>query len=194
MAMAGGRFAAVAGAATVALVLGVAAGWLAARASTPPPPPPPSYVNPLADAKKGEILVLDNRDGVKDTFRVVEAMDQVVLLAVEKAPPGMPATVRQWGVARSFWGALVILGGDIDEATAESTVRDLVVRSAEPANLFVASINRTLRCWKISAKHRVWGEMSIWISDELPVHGIARIEDAKGMKCEVSGFSFGEGR
>src|SRR5258706_10193966 len=92
MAMAGGRFAAVAGAATVALVLGVAAGWLAARASTPPPPPPPSYVNPLADAKKGEILVLDNRDGVKDTFRVVEAMDQVVLLAVEKAPPGMPAT------------------------------------------------------------------------------------------------------
>jgi hypothetical protein len=193
MAGAGGRIA-VAAAAAVALVLGAAAGWIAARASMPPPPPPPAFVNPLADAKKGEVLVLTSNDGVVDTYRVLETTDETVLLSDEKAPAGQPAFARQLRVARSYWGAFIILGGDVDPLTAEAAARDLVVVGAVPENLFVETLGRSLRCWKVSARHRVWGDVTIWLSDELPVHGYVRMDTVKGKKCEVTGFSFGEGR
>ncbi len=190
---AGGRWK-VAAAAAVAFALGAAAGWLVARASVPPPPPPPVFVNPLADAKKGEVLVVTNNDGIVDSYRVLETTNETVLLSIEKAAPGQTATVRQMRMARSFWGAFLILGGDVDPATAEAAARDLVVVRAVPENLLVATLGRTFRCMKITANHRVWGEETIWISDELPVHGLVRMDTVKGKKCEVTGFSFGEGR
>lgn len=192
MAQGGGK-GAVLVAAAAALIGGAAAGWLAGRATAPKPPPPPRYVNPLGEVFRDENLVLKGKDGVRDTYRVVEVGEETVLLSVGKETPGAAATARQLRVARSFWGALVILGGDIDPALAESTVRDFVVTSATPEDLRVESLDRTFHCWRIEGMRSRVGAMTYWITDELPCHGVAKIAAARN-EIVVEGFGFGKGR
>jgi hypothetical protein len=193
MASGGGR-GAILGAAVASLLAGGAAGWLAGRASVPPPPPPPFYANPLGEVARDEVLVLKGDDGIRDTYRVVEVTGETVLLAVGKEAPGQAATTRQLRVARSFWGALVILGGDIDPASAEASVRDFVVKSATPEDVRVESLGRTFHCWRIEGMRKGSGPTTYWITDELPVHGIVKMSSGKGVSSVVEGFEFGKGR
>jgi hypothetical protein len=187
--------AAVIGAAAMALAAGAAAGWLAARSTVPPPPPPPVYVNPLADAKKDEVLVWGSPDGATEAYRVLEGSHpQTVLLSVETVTKGGPSTTRQFRVARSFFGTFIILDGDIPPDLAEASLRDFVIEKAEHADLRVESLDRTFRCLRISGTYQNKDPRVYWVTDELPVHGIARIEGNRGVRYEVKSFSFGPGR
>jgi len=187
--------AAVIGAAAMALAVGAAAGWLAARSTVPPPPPVPVYVNPLADAKKDEVLVWASPDGATQAYRVLEGNNPLtVLLSVEDVATGGPSTTRQLRVARSFFGVFFILEGDIPPDLAQAAGRDFVLTSAEPAELRVEALDRTFRCWKFSGHYKSGDPRIYWVTDELPVHGIARIEGNRGVRFEVKSFSFGPGR
>lgn len=190
MASGGGR-AAVIGAAVGALAIGAATGWLAAKSTIPPPPPPAFYRNPLADAAKDEVLVLTSPDGDTQAYRVKEASRDTVLLSVETVSRAGESTVQELRVARTFFGSLVILEGDIDPEQAQGTVRDFVIENMVPEELLVPSLERTLHCWKMTGTYRGMEPRTYWISDELPVHGIARIDGTRGKRYEVKSFSFG---
>ena len=185
----------IAAAATAGLVLGAAAGWLAARGrAAAPPPSTPGYVNPLADAKKDETLVLvRSGDGTREIFRVIEASPETLLVSVETAPVGEAARTRQLRVARTFVGPFVVLEGDMDPASAAAAVTDFVLERIDPDTRFVESLGRPVRCWKFSGRHRLHGTMTWWVTEELPVHGVVRIETPRG-KFDLGGFGWGPGR
>jgi hypothetical protein len=182
---------ALAGALAAGLALGAAGGWVAGRTAAEAGrlPPPPAFVNPLADAVRGESLVLKQAGtGTLKSYLVREAGPEDLLLAEEHAPKDLPRGVKEFRVARNFFGALVILEGDLDPETARATVRDFVLERAEADLLRVEDLGRTFRCWRFRGRHRVAGEMTVWVTDELPVHGVARIDGPRGKLWEVSGF------
>src|SRR5688572_9322580 len=192
--MAGSGKAAILAAAVAALAVGGGLGWLAGRASIPVPVPPPTYVNPLADAARDEVLLWKAPDGSTQAYRVEDAFpDSVQLSVVDVSTEGKSST-RRMRVARAFLAALVILEGDVDPEVAEATVRDFIVEKAVPEDLFVESLNRTFHCTKVTGRYRTLEERTYWITDELPVHGIARIDGSRGKRFEVRSFSFGKGK
>lgn len=191
---AGSGKAALFGVAVAALAVGVGVGWIAGRATIPPPPPHPSYVNPLANAAKDEVLVLAGPDGATQAYRVMDAFPDSVLLSVEDISTAGTTSVRQFRAARAFFAALVILEGDIDPEVAQATVRDFIVERADFEDLLVESLGRTFHCWKVTGRYRTLEERTYWITDELPVHGIARIDGSRGKRFEVRSFSFGKGK
>ena len=142
-----------AGIAILALAVGTAAGWLAGKASERKPPvPPPVFTNPLADAKPGETLALRGSDGALQMFRVVEGDPQTLLLRQETQSEHAPLSTRDLRVSRSWFGGFLILEG---------------------------ALGRPVRCWKFTARHRVFERMTTWVSPEIPVHGVVRIDTAK---------------
>jgi len=193
MSLGGGR-AALLGAFVAGLALGAAAGWLAARATVPPPPPPPLYRNPLADARKDEVLVYATPEGDTQAYRVDEADRDTVLLSVQNFPKAGPGGTRHFRAARTFFGTLVILEGDIDPGQAEAALQDFVIESAVFEDLRVESLDRTFHCWKVTGRYRSLEARTYWITDELPVHGVARIDGPRGKRYEVKSFSFGKGK
>lgn len=186
--------AAILGVAVAALAVGAGGGWIAGRATVPAPPPPPAYVNPLADAAEDEVLVLASPDGGTQAYRVMDAFPDSVLLSVQDLSSAGTTSTRQFRAARAFFAALVILEGDIDPEVAQATVRDFIVLRAVPEDLLVESLGRTFHCWKVTGRYRTLEERTYWITDELPVHGIARIDGSRGKRYEVQSFSFGKGK
>ena len=179
--------------AAAAVAAGFAGGWVAGRASIPAPPPPPSFVNPFARVKVGESLVLKLMGGSQlQQFRVLEVDDQTVLLSVETLPLGGTPSRMQMRVARTFWGAFIIIEGDVDPQAAMATAKDFTMESATPDDLYVEPLHRTFHCWKVTGRHRVLLEMTYWITDELPVHGVLRIDTTRGKVWEVDAMSGGE--
>jgi hypothetical protein len=169
-----------AGVAAAALVVGAAGGWLAGKAaSRTPPAPPPVFANPLADAKVGESLALRRRDGAVELFRVLEADPLTLLLQQDTQAEGAPFSTRQLRVSRSWFGGFLILEGDADPAAAAANLRDVGLLSVEPDTQVVEALGRPVRCWKFTVRHRVFEKMVIWVSDEIPVHGVVRIDTAK---------------
>jgi hypothetical protein len=177
----------LAAAAVVALAVGGSAGWLVARSGTAPPAPPAVFVNPLADARANEYVAIRRQDGAVFGFRVLEADLQTVLLLVENQPPGEPATTRQMRVARTWVGAFLILEGDVSPDICAATVRDFVLDRVTPEVLTPPKLGRPLRCWKFEGRHRVQGQMTTWVSDEIPVHGVVRIDGPRGTLFEYEG-------
>ena len=192
--MANGGKAALLAVAAAALAAGGGLGWIAGRASIPAPTPPPTYVNPLADAARDEMLVWVAPDGATQAYRVEDAFPDSVQLSVEDISTTGKSSTRRLRVARAFLAALVILEGDIDPEVAAATVRDFIVEKAVPEDLRVESLNRTFRCTKVTGRYRTLEERTYWITDELPVHGIARIDGSRGKRFEVQSFSFGKGK
>ena len=169
-----------AGIAILALAVGTAAGWLAGKASERKPPvPPPVFTNPLADAKPGETLALRGSDGALQMFRVVEGDPQTLLLRQETQSEHAPLSTRDLRVSRSWFGGFLILEGDVDPQVAFANLRDTGLLSVEPETLFVEALGRPVRCWKFTARHRVFERMTTWVSPEIPVHGVVRIDTAK---------------
>lgn len=185
---------AVAVAAIAALAAGAAGGWVAGRASFEPPPPPRAYVNPLADAKKNEVLVLVSPDGGTQAYTLMDGDGETVMISAEDVAKEGASSVRRFRAARTFVGALTILDGDIEPALAASTLRDFVVEKMEPDDLRVESLDRTFRCWKVSGRYRNLEDRTYWITEELPVHGIVRMDGPRGKRYEVRSFSFGKGK
>lgn len=183
--------AAILGAAAAALAVGFGAGWIAGRATVPPPPPPQVYVNPLADAKEKEVLLLAGPDGATQGYRVTGASSDSVQLSVEDITPDGRSSVRNFRAARSFLATLVILDGDVPPDVAEATVRDFIVERAVFEDLRVDSLERTFHCLKVTGHYRSVENRTYWITDELPVHGIARVDGSRGKRFEVRSFSFG---
>ncbi len=186
--------AAVFGFAAAALAVGGGLGWIAGRASIPAPPALPVYVNPLENAAKDEVLVLEGPDKATQAYRVQDAFPDSVQLSVEDISTAGVSSTRRFRAGRAFLAALVILEGDIDPEVAEATVRDFIVVRAVPEDLFVESLGRTFHCTKVTGRYRTLEERTYWITDELPVHGIARIDGARGKRFEVRSFSFGKGK
>jgi hypothetical protein len=188
---AGGGKAALAGVALAALAAGFGTGWIAGRATLPPPP---ASTASLADAKKDEVLLLAGPDGATQGYRVTEAYPDSVQLSVEDIAPDGRSSVRRFRAARSFLATLVILDGDIPPDMAEATVRDFIVERAVFEDLRVDSLERTFHCLKVTGHYRTVEDRTYWITDELPVHGIARIDGSHGKRFEVRSFSFGKGK
>lgn len=175
-----------AGIAALAFAAGAAAGALAGRyAARTPPPPPPVFVNPMSDAGKGESVALKRDDGTVIGFRVVEADPQTLLLREETQPVGGPASSRQIRVSRSWFGGFLILEGDTDPEIAAAALRDLRLERLEPDTIYVEALGRPLRCWKFTATHRVHGRMTLWVSEEIPVHGLVRVDTDKAERVFV---------
>lgn len=188
MADGGGRLAVVA-VAVASLAAGIAAGWLGGRASLPPPPPPPTYLNPLRDAVKGETLVhVRPADKASVTYRVLGVEAGTVHLSVEYGAPGSPPTTREVHVARSCFGPLVILEGDVPADYVDTSVKEFQLVSAVPEDLRVESVGRTFHCWKFVGESRTFGAMTYWVSDEVPVHGVVRVTTSKGLQWDLHGF------
>ncbi len=173
--------------AAAGVVLGLAGGWVAGRASVPPPPPPEPLRNPLADAKKGETLLLRRADGQTTLYRVLAAEEDSILLSEETTPPGGAATRREVRVARTYLGFFIILEGDVDPAEADAAARDFTLDEAVPETLFSEALGRSFRCWRIRGRHRVRGELTFWITPELPVHGLLRADAPRGTTWEAVG-------
>jgi hypothetical protein len=190
--MAGGRWA-TAGAIAAGLLAGGAGGWVAGRLSAQTPPPPPAvYVNPLADAHRGENVFYVRNDGARVQYRVEEESPDTVLLVEETSPKGQPSTRNEIRVSRTFFGPLIILGGTVNAAAAESALVDFQLQRAEQETIRVDALGRSLRCWKFAGSHKVQGSLTFWISEELPVHGLVRVETARGRALEIGGYSFGK--
>ena len=178
-------------AALAALAAGAGAGWVAGRRSAVvPPPAPPVYVNPLADAKRGEFLAMKRSDGTRQMYRVVEEQPDTVLLDLETAPAVGAPDHRQARVGRTFLGVFAFIEGDVDALAAEANLRDFRLETMEPVDMAVPALGRTLHCWRIAGQHRVLGPMTFWVSDELPVHGLVRVETAR-LKTDVTSFDWG---
>lgn len=177
----------LAAAAVLALAVGGSAGWLVARSGMAPPPPPPVFVNPLADARVGEYVAIRRSDGAVFGFRVLEADLQTVLLLVENQPPGQPVTTRQMRVARTWFGAFLLLEGDVSPETCEATARDFALSSVTREAWNPPELGRPLQCWKFQGNHRVHGQLTTWVSDEIPVHGVVRIDGPRGTLFEYKG-------
>lgn len=180
--------------AAAALAAGFAGGWVAGRADLPPAPPPPVFVNPLADAGKGETLLLATPDGTRELIRVEEAAEDSLLLSVRTIVPGTPDRVREIRVARIYLGFFQLIEGDVDPASAAAAARNFVVESMEPADLRLEGLERTVRCWKVEGTYRGGEPRVFWISAEFPVHGLLRADGARGKAWEIESFGFGEGR
>jgi hypothetical protein len=182
----GGSGLAKAAIAAAALVVGGAVGALAARAAMrTDPPPPPVFVNPMADAKPGETLALKRNDGTISNYRVLEADPLTLLLLEEIQPPGEPSASRRLRVSRSWTGGFLVLEGDVDPAAAAAAIRDLVVERVEPDTIVVETLGRPVPCWKFTCRHRVLGRIVSWVSDELPVHGLVRVDTEKAERTFV---------
>ena len=181
----------IAGFAAGALALGLAAGWVAGRASIPAPPPPRPFVNPLAEVKRGESLALRQVDGAIQSYRVLEADDFTVLLSVEMRDAGGSASTRQIRVARTFPGFFIILEGDVPPEEAAATAREFVVESMAPDEIHVEPLGRSFRCWRIRGHHRVSGDLTYWVTDEVPVQGLLRIDSFRGKLWEVKAITWG---
>jgi len=186
MAEGAGRIA-IAGAAAAAFVVGAAAGWLVARAGAGDAPPPPTLGNPLFDAKQGESLALRRADGTLFNYRVLEADLQTVLLLAETQAPGQPLGARQLRVSRTWFGSFLILEGDVQPEVSEASTRDFVLERVTPATWLPPALGRPLRCWRFHGRHRVVGPITVWTSDEVPVHGVVRIDGDKGTLFEYHG-------
>lgn len=189
----GGGRAAMVGAVAAGLAAGAVLGWFGARFTTPPPPTPPAaaFRNPLADAARDEVLVWGSPDGDTQAYRVVEGDRSTVLLSVETVSRDGKGDVVQFRAARSFMANLNILEGDIPADLATASVRDLVVTGMVQEDLRVPALDRTFHCWKVSGVYRGMEPRTFWVTDELPVHGVARIDGTRGMRYEVKSFSFG---
>ena len=66
-----------------------------------------------------------------------------------------------------------------------ANLRDLRLERVEQDTILVDALERPLRCWKFTAQHRVASKMTIWVSDEVPVHGIVRIDTERMEKYYV---------
>lgn len=174
-------------AAGIALAAGFAGGWVAGRASVPPPPPPEAFRNPLADTKAGETLLLRRGDGETTLYRVQSVDATSVLIAEETHPPVGPALHRVFRVSRAYLGFFYILEGDVDPVEAAATARDFVPAEITRDSLHSEPLRRSFDCWKIRGHHRAQGEMTLWVSPELPVHGLLRVDTVKGMIWEAIG-------
>ena len=183
MAEATGRLA-IAAAAAAALAVGAAAGWLAARALEEPPPPPPSFANPMAKTKVGDVLALRRADGTIFSWSVKEADLQSLLLVAETQPSGAPLTSYQMRVARGWYGSFQILEGDLPPGVADASSRDFILDSVTPETWTPPTWGKPLRCWKFKGRHRVHGETTTWVSDEIPIHGVVRIDGPRGTLFE----------
>jgi hypothetical protein len=174
-------------------VLGGAAGWVGGRTlGVPPAPPPSAYRNPLVDAVRGEALVHARPgDGARVVYRVLQAEAQAVLLSVETEVPGEPPLRQEIRIARSFFGPLLVLEGDVDPRAAAAGLRDFVLESATPETIAVEGTGRSYPCWRFTGSHRVQGTMTFWVSDEVPVHGVVRVDTARGRIYEIAGSSGG---
>jgi len=174
-------------AAVVAGVLGAAAGWMFGRQSVIPPAPIPSrFQNPLADARRGENLVLV-RAGSRIDYRILDTAPDSVLI-LEETVSDAQTTRREFRVAKNYFGFFVFIEGDIDPVSAETSVRELVVQDMEAASLFLPSLGRDVPCWKIRMAHKLHGDLTYWVSNELPVHGVLRVESARGVVAEIESF------
>ena len=188
MAEGGGRLAVVA-IAGAALAAGIAAGWLGGRASFPPPPPPPTFFNPLRDAVKGETLVhVRPADRATVSYRVLQVEAATVHLAVEYGAPGSPETTREVRVARASFGPLVILEGDVPAEYLAMSIKEFQLQSATPEDLRIDSVGTTFHCWKFVGQSPLFGATTIWVSDQVPVHGVVRVATSKGTQWDLHGF------
>jgi hypothetical protein len=185
---------AIAGAAFAGAVGGGLGTWAWTRASAGPPVPAAiAYVNPLAKVEKGELLVLGNGPS-RQAYQVADADDWTVLLRVESSSGAGPSNFQELRIARSSFGLLNVLAGDLPQDLAAASVRDFVIEEAVPVDLFVPGLGRTLPCWRFRGRHRVQGSLTIWVSDALPAHGVARMDSDKAKVWEVQGISWGEGK
>ncbi len=180
--------------AAAALAAGFAGGWVAGRADLPPAPPPDVFVNPLADAKEGETLLLVTPDGTRELTRVEEVAEDSLLLSVRTIVRGTPDRVREIRVAKTYLGFFLLIEGDVDPASAAAAVRNFVVESMEPADLRLENLDRTVRCWKVRGTFRGGEPRVFWISAGFPVHGLLRADGARGKAWEIESFEFEEGR
>ena len=172
----------------IALAAGAATGWLLARTGADAPAAQTGFTNPLADARKGESVALRRGDGTIFNYRVLEADLQTVLLLAETQPPGGAIQPRQLRISRSWFGSFLILEGDVEPDVCEATTRDFVLHRVTQDVWTPPALGRPLRCWKFQGQHRVHGELTTWICDEIPVHGVVRVDGARGILFELHGF------
>ncbi len=173
----GPRRAAIAAAGVLLAAVAFGGGWVAGRRALPPPPPAPEFLNPLRDAARGELLVLVDGAGTRTSFRVLEAAPVSVLLEVMTQGRDGATSRREIRVARTYLGGFLVLEGEVGGDEREAMVRDLVVDRVVPDT--IEATGRTLACWRVEGRHAALGEIRIWLSDALPVHGVARIESSR---------------
>jgi hypothetical protein len=141
-----------------------------------PTPPPPRLIPPLHDAKVGEWLRVEaGRDA--QVFRVVDAGDYSVDVETttykEQAPVGVPHKTRWW--RNSF-------GLPEDEC---------VVRALDPDRIQVG--DKWYECWRIYVTSRNGQERYVWVSEEIPVHGVLKVAAInKGVTDERNAVTLAE--
>ena len=69
-------------------------------------------------------------------------------------------------------------------------MKDFRLEEARPESLHLDRLDRTVRCWRVTGTHRVFGTISYWISDEFPVHGVVRF-DAGRARFDIESFDWG---
>jgi len=169
----------------VMVVVGTVVGWLAGRQSVelPPPPPPAEWVNPLADTTTGETLRLRYPDGVVDTYLVVEAVEDSVLLRITKTSTAGTSSSRELRVSRNFPGVFIVLDGDIPKDALDAGLRNFRVDRMVRERITVGS--RSHDAWRIEGRHLRQGAVTIWVDPEMPVHGVLRMAADRGVLFEV---------
>jgi hypothetical protein len=140
---------------------------------------PARLVPPLCDAQAGEWLRIESGRNAQ-LFRVVDAGDYYVDVETttyqDEAPIGTPQ--RQRWPRNSF-------GLPQDEC---------VIRAIDADRIEVG--DRWYDCWRIFVTSRSGQEKFLWISDEVPVHGLLKVagirkavaDEAHAAKLTESGF------
>jgi hypothetical protein len=169
-----------------ALAVGTLVGVIFGRrtALPPPDPPPVTMVMPLHDAARGEVLVMKSKSGIREEYSVVEASPESVLLEIVEVPVTGPTMKKQWRVTRTWLGVFQVLEADLDPVLPITALRDLVVNRVVQEKREV--LGRTLDCWRMEATHRVMGDIKVWYSDQIAVHGIVRMETLRDSMDVVS--------